>query len=200
MTNILYIYLLLFQQEEEITALRAALTKRNAEEAMAAVGESKKRVVASPVRYSDTPTKSPQSQTTLQILNNPKEFGKFLGENTPVFNIGKYKCFDSAFSRGMYVGILRSAFLHDERFADMTINDLITHNGKGRFVNLQKLVDAYPVPYDNKGFFMNNQDTPQNKMKMMFASLCMLKAAPKQPEASMMGAKTGGLFSFGAPQ
>jgi hypothetical protein len=189
----------LFQQEEEINALRAALTKRNAEEAVAAVGESKKRVVASPVRYSDTPTKAPLSQTTLQILNNPKEFGKFLGENTPVFNIGnKYKCFDSGFSRGMYVGILRSAFMHDERFADMTIADLITHNGKGRFVNLQKLVDAYPVPYDNMGFFKNNPDTPQNKMKMMFASMCMLKAAPK-PD-SMMGAKTGGLFTFGAPQ
>jgi hypothetical protein len=198
---LLYIYLvLLFQQEEEINTLRAALTKRNVEEAVAVAGESKKRVVASSVRYSDTPTKAPPSHTALQILNNTKEFGKLLGEQTPVFNIGntKYKCFDSGFSRNAYANIIRCAFLHDERFAGMTFDDLIAHNEKGRFINLQKLVDAYPVPYDNMGFFINNPDTPNNKMKMVFVSMCMLKAAPKP--GSTMGAKTGGLFAFGAPQ
>ena len=88
--------------------------------------------------------------------------------------------------------------MNDNRFAGMTVGDLIAHNEKGKFINLQKLVHDYSVPYDNMGFFMNNPDTPQNKMKMVYASISMLKAAPK-PD-SMMGAKTGGLFSFGAPQ
>ncbi len=124
-----------------------------------------------------------------------------LGENTNVFRIGatKYNCFDSGFSRLEYVNLIRSALMNDERFKDMTLNDLIAcdKNCKGLFPNLQKLVDAYPVPHDNMGFYMNNPDTAQNKLKMRYAALGMLKAAPK-PGAVTGGAAVGGAAVGGA--
>lgn len=155
---------------------------------MASCTPKKNRTIVVPERFSPqaSPTKS------VDVLTNTKEFGKRLGEETTIFKIGatKYNCFDSGFSRGEYVNILRHAFCTDPKFATMTFADLVTRNAKGFYPNLIKLTDAYPVPYDNMGFFMNNPETPQNKLKMRYASMCMLKAAPKPAP---------GTFAFGGP-
>jgi hypothetical protein len=115
------------------------------------------------------------------VLTNSKEFGKRLGEETTIFKIGatKYNCFDSGFLRGEYVNLLRHAFCNDPKVATMTFADLVSENAKGYYPNLTTLTATYPVPYDNMGFFMNNPETLQNKLKMRYATMCMLKAAPK---------------------
>ena len=172
----------------EINSLREALAKRDAEETMVADTPKKTRTIIVPERFS--PQASPTK--TVDVLTNSKEFGKRLGEETTIFKIGasKYNCFDSGFSRGEYVNLLRHAFCIDPKFATMTFADLVSRNAMGYYPNLIMLTDAYPVPHDNMGFFMNNPETPQNKLKMRYATMCMLKPAQKPP---------AGPFVFGGP-
>ncbi len=137
------------------------------------------------------------------------DFGKWAEERGNIFRIGntKHKVFNNLKWRNAYVSILRTAYYTDPKFEKFLEGGIFRKNPDTEKPYFQELLNAYPVPHDNMGFYLNDLDDAANKVKKLHASdpklqpssasQCILKSIPK-PEVQM--SKTGGLFAFGAPE
>ena len=105
-------------------------------------------------------------------------------EESRKFKIGSNNnAFSSAASRFEYIRILINGFITLPEFAQMTFEELFDPlNGYGNF---QSLLNMVPVPCNHAGFYLNEAKKAHLQSKFL-----------SSPVAS--GAKTGGLFTFGA--
>ena len=86
--------------------------------------------------------------------------------------------------------ILINGFITLPEFASMTFEEIFDPlNGYGNF---QSLLNTVPVPSNHAGFYLNKAKKAHLQSKFLSSPVA---ATP----AVAFGAKTGGLFTFGAP-
>jgi hypothetical protein len=196
-----------------IEELTQALAKRDAETALEK-DEAKK---TKPNESTPPPKKKPEMvyspvyETMIKKKNAEltiADFGKWIEKFGDVFRIGNtsFKVFNSLKWRNAYVLILRSAFYTNPKYEKFLEGGIFKKNPDTEKPYFQELLNDYPVPNDNMGFYLNDLEDAANKVKNFHATdpklkpssdrQCIIKATPK-PDIPM--AKTGGLFTFGAP-
>ena len=140
---------------------------------------------------SAAPTATIATFTPTVFKNTNIKDWSFKIDESRKFKIGSNSnAFSSASSRYEYIRILINGFITLPVFAAMTFDELFDPlNGYGNF---QSLLNMVPVPRNHTGFYLNEVKKAHLQSKFLSSPVAAVPA-----DAS--GAKTGGLFTFGAP-